>query len=436
MIQIDIVCNALCNLVGWDGFVDVLTTNAGTKVSMGLNTSESGLMFGQTHPMLSTSNIRALLPEVNPDDYFFPSVGNIYKKWDVINTVEGLYMAVADGTFDASYKTAETLTPYNENARLMKYLYSATNSAIVGLVNDLMTQKVVSKTTKNLFEHKYLFDGLGRRQNTIKNTGDMVGFEILPRKGVGVTTIIHKIGLQFVDFEGDLDIMLAHSSNPQSPVDGATIHVDKSPLFQWFNVNFILPYVAPSYNKNQPAGGSWYIMYSQSQLPIGAEAVNIGKDFSDAGCPVCNRIATQDWFEINKYIRVSPCIIEFLDDGYFKPIYTPRENYGINVELSVGCDLTDFIISQKLIFARSLQLQVAYNILKEFLYNPSVNVERNLLNVTKEQLIQELDGNIYTHSHGLRGELDDAVKALQLDTTGLDSVCLPCKTKGVKYGVA
>ena len=36
---------------------------------------------------------------------------------------------------------------------------------------------------------------------------------------------------------------------------------------------------------------------------------------------------------------------------------------------------------------------------------------------------------------GIRHELDQAIKALKIETNGIDSICLQCRKKGVRIGV-
>ena len=113
--------------------------------------------------------------------------------------------------------------------------------------------------------------------------------------------------------------------------------------------------------------------------------------------------------------------------------YTNTSNYGINVEISVGCDLTDFIISQRSMFANCLQMQVAYNLLRTMAMNPDVRVNRNQSNVSRMDILYELDGNTQGRKSGLGWELEKAYRALSLDTAGIDGICLPCNNHGVRY---
>ena len=108
-------------------------------------------------------------------------------------------------------------------------------------------------------------------------------------------------------------------------------------------------------------------------------------------------------------------------------------NYGMNVEISVECDLTDFIISQRHIFANVIQKQVCADVLRTIAMNPDVRVNRNQVNVTRDQLLYELDGDPRGKNSGLVYKLMEAYKALSFDTRGLDRICLQCNNHGVKY---
>ena len=149
-----------------------------------------------------------------------------------------------------------------------------------------------------------------------------------------------------------------------------------------------------------------------------------------------------EWRNLTRYVRVSPFAVTVESGWSENPEiwdsedleYRSKNCYGINIELSVGCDLTDFMIAQRSIFANVLQTQVAYDVLRAIAYNPNAAVNRNQSNVQRQDFIFELDGNTYTRSSGIRGELERAYKALEVDTEGMDSVCVPCRRRGVNYG--
>lgn len=145
---------------------------------------------------------------------------------------------------------------------------------------------------------------------------------------------------------------------------------------------------------------------------------------------------------MSQFIQVSPFCVTPDEDFEQEPTlwdigdmaYTNTSNYGLNCEISIGCDLTDFIVSQRNIFQDVLQKQVAYDLLRQMALNPSVRVNRNQSNVSQMDILYELDGNTSSpRPGGLGYELKKSYEALSLDTKGLDRVCLTCRNKGVRY---
>ena len=115
-------------------------------------------------------------------------------------------------------------------------------------------------------------------------------------------------------------------------------------------------------------------------------------------------------------------------------LYTYTSNYGINLQLTISCDLTDIIVQQKKLFQNIIGLQVAVDMLREFAYNPSFNIGRTQQNFSRNEILYELDGDSQGYKKsGLMYELSKALQAVDIDTTDLSRVCLPCRNKGVKY---
>lgn len=209
--------------------------------------------------------------------------------------------------------------------------------------------------------------------------------------------------------------------------------------FQWFTLtDCYLPYIADGNN----AGGAWYLCYNQNDLPEGMKGINVSKDWSREPCGTCNIGNLETWRQLTKYMQISPFAVPALQTFAEYPelwdiernIYTNTCNYGINCEVSVGCDLTDFIISQRNLFADALQHQVAYIALRTMAMNPDTRVNRNQSNVSRLDILYELDGNTDAkHPDGLGQKLKNIYNALEVDTNGLDRICLTCNNGGVKY---
>lgn len=375
MIRIKEIQDKLQNLVGWeqaDGTIE----------------SESGLTFQMAHPLVTLQNVRSIMPE---------------------------------------------------GADLDEYLERLTRNGIAKAVQTFVQMKRLSRETRSLLERRTFFDGAGRVRDFIVPNGRMVGYEIVPVRSMGVTTKIERIGLQMTGATGKVKLYLFHSSQVE-PIK--VVEVDftrENGGYQWFDMaDWFLPYIGDENN----AGGSWYICYNQAELPSLMRAVNISKDWSREPCGTCNRGDLQSWREMTKYIQISPFAVKVQSDFAENPemwdvannVYTPSMCYGINVEVSVGCDLTDFIVRQRDMFATVVQRQVAYDMLRTLAMNPDVRVNRNQSNASRMDILYELDGNTEgKHRSGLGYDLQKAYEALSLDTRGLDRVCLTCDNGGVRY---
>ena len=106
----------------------------------------------------------------------------------------------------------------------------------------------------------------------------------------------------------------------------------------------------------------------------------------------------------------------------------------MNLDVSVLCDETDFIIEQRAIFADLISKQVAVDMLREFAYNPNVRTNRHSINASRVDILYELDGDSSSLKRsGLSYQLELALDAAALSLEGIDRVCMPCNNKGVKY---
>ena len=66
---------------------------------------------------------------------------------------------------------------------------------------------------------------------------------------------------------------------------------------------------------------------------------------------------------------------------------TYNNNYGLNLELTISCDITDFIIEQRMLFQDVIAKQVAVDMLREFAYNANVRTNRHSINASSMELI-------------------------------------------------
>lgn len=424
MIRIADIQDKMLHLVGWKQSYDL----SDIMLSSNLTQTESGMYFQQIHPLLTLDNLRSIAPDFQNYNWQVHDANKAYKSGEVVRVDDSLYKALQDVPVETDILDSEYWTETNP---FSEWLEEKTKASIVKLVNKFINMKLVDKATKSLIENKILFDGTGRLTNKIENRNRLVGFEIDTVRSKGVTVKIDKIGLQMTE-PGSYTLYILHSSNPE-PIYTLTFEKTKANSLEWFKPkdDILLPYESA----NTDAGGSWYLVYKQSELPENAQAVYKDRDWSTGPCKACSRsefLAYQAW---SRYIEVHPFYIS--EDEEFDPEimnFTYDKNYGINLEVSAYCDLTDFIIKQRAVFQDVLSKQVAIDFLREFAYNPNVRTNRHSINASKLDILTELDGDSNSmRQSGLSYELDIALKALSISTQGLDRVCLPCVNNGIKY---
>ena len=392
MLRIKELQDKLLHLVGWEqGFYE-----GSPRIKEDLTQSESGLYFQQAHPLLTLENLTSIAPDFTEADDF------------------------------------------------SNWLELKTKASIKKAINRYYNEKVAAKMLATLCENKVLFDGAGRLADAIKNQGKTVGLELVPLRAKGVVTRINRIGLQFTE-PGEYTIYLYHSSQ-EAPIKVARLTKTKKNSLEWFNLeDWFLPYIG-----SNDAGGSWYICYYQEELPTGSKAINKNRDWSKGPCKDCNPSEYASWQLWSKYLEVHPfSVLDEVREPNAAPDnltaenklwdisemdYHYNTNYGLNLDITVGCDITDFILEQRNIFQEIISLQVAVDMLREFAFNPNVRTNRHSINASRVDILYELDGDSSSLKRsGLNYQLDMAFKAVSIVTEGLDRVCLTCKNNGIKY---
>lgn len=449
MIRLKEIQEALLPVVGWEQ-----DYNPSHHIDAKLCESESGLTFQGAHPLVTLANVRSIMP----DDYLFGyaewNMILAYKRDDKVRHDGKVWIAKHDNVgvepvltalnsdFNNDYNNdygGEDDNPWVVWNMASDFVRQLTVNGISTVVQSFIMGKQLTSETQSLLERRTFFDGAARLAATIDPRGKLVGFEIVPVRSMGVTAKIERIGLQMVGAIGTVKVYLFHSSQAAPMRVLEFNYTNTSGGFQWFTPQepVYLPYISDGTD----SGGAWLLCYNQNDLPAGMRALNVSKDWSVEPCQTCLGGSIESWRQLTKYLQVSPfgvhAPLDFADYPEIPDIaelgYTNTMNYGMNCEISVGCDLTDFIIAQRGMFASVIQKQVAANVLRTIAMNPDVRVNRNQVNVTRDELLYELDGAPQGRASGLGYDLKQAYKALSFDTKGLDRICLKCNNHGVKY---
>lgn len=434
MVRANDIQEKLLHLIGWEQNYDT----SDLKISDALTVSESGLYFQQIHPLLTLQNMSCIAPDFK--NITFPEYNSEkeYSKGNVVDYQGTRYKALQK----AQGKQPDIESEYWVETNLFsEWLEGKTKASIQKAITRYCNEKTAEGTNKPLCESRTLFDGTGRLVDTVKNKKNLVGFEIVPIRAKGVTTKINKICLQFTK-AGEYTLYLMHSSMYE-PIRTIKLTKTRDNSAEWFTIDDLyLPYQSEDID----AGGSWYLCYSQSELPEGSQAIRKNKDWSKEPCGSCSRRELLAWMAWSKYLEIHPFYVnEELTDIEDESLhlwdvennqYTYDNNYGLNLEVTVSCDITDFIVEQRMMFQDVIAKQVAIDMLREFAYNSNVRTNRHSINASRLDILYEVDGDSSSmKKSGLSYQLDIAFKAIKLSTSGIDRVCLPCKNNGIKYRV-
>ena len=432
MVRANDIQDKLLHLIGWEQNYDT----SDLKISDALTVSESGLYFQQIHPLLTLQNMSCIAPDFKNMTFEEYNTEKSYSKGNVVDYQGTQYKALQK----AQGKQPDIESEYWVETNLFsEWLESKTKASIQKAIARYCNEKTVEGTNKPLCESRTLFDGTGRLVDTVKNKKNLVGFEIIPVRAKGVTTKINKICLQFTK-AGEYILYLMHSSM-DAPVKIIKLNKIRDNSAEWFTVDDLyLPYQS----EDNDAGGSWYLCYFQSELPEGSQAIRKNKDWSKEPCGSCSRRELLAWMAWSKYLEIHPFFVnEELINTEDESLhlwdvennqYTYDNNYGLNLEVTVSCDITDFIIEQRMMFQDVIAKQVAVDMLREFAYNSNVRTNRHSINASRLDILYEVDGDSSSmKKSGLSYQLDMAFKAIKLSTSGIDRVCLPCRNNGIKY---
>jgi len=433
MVRIQEIQEGLLHLIGWRQSYDA---NDGV-ISEALTQSESGLYYQDAHPLLTLQNLQSIAPDFSNISYPAHSTEETYAKGVVVTDSDKHYKSLKAVPENIQITDTEY---WIETNPFSEWLETKTKACITKAISCYVNEKVAKGTYKTLCEKKTLFDGTGRIYDTIKNKNNLVGFEIVPIRAKGVTTKINRIGLQFSE-PGDYTILVMHSSLME-PYYQETFTKRIGNNIEWFTPSqeLYLPYETDEID----AGGSWYICYVQSQLPTGSQAIRKSRDWSKGPCNECSRHEYETWRIWSKYLEVHPFyvneeLVPVVDEqvqlwDVENNLYDYSTNYGLNLDITVACDMTDFIIEQRQMFTDYLSKSLAIDFLREFAYNPYVRTNRHSINASRPDILYEIDGDSSSmKKSGLSYQLELASKAIQVSTEGIDRVCLPCVNHGIKY---
>jgi hypothetical protein len=396
-----------------------------------LTVPTTGRYFQEAHPYCTLENIFSIAPRFEDyiystysetADYLIDSIVNLggvnYKNIQA-------YTIAGSGAQPPAASDSEYWKIYTVSNQKSKWLKEKTQGYILSVIDDFLDTKKWTRQAKGIIEERPLFDGAQSPFSLTENKAETVGFEFRVNRHSSVLAVLNKIALQFTE-TGAITINLYHSSQA-SAISTKTLTVTEVNTSKMFDLDWNLPYIATF-----DVGGTWTIEYDQAL--ISGTSINKAKDWSNF--PV-NRQGYNynSWKLWGPFLDIHPFTVETLDrNNPAKRKYTYSDNFGMNLIVTLKCDFTGLFTRQSDVFRNAILKGVAIKMLKEIAFNSNsrVNGKEGFSNISKDEILYEIDGNTQGRATGLGKEYQDSLEAALIDTEGIDSICLPCTRKRVR----
>ena len=407
MYNIEILKTIVKSKIGWRQNDDVFNF----ALESSLTTGSDSAAYQDVHPLLTLDNIRSVAP----------SFLDRYAQWDATQEYAvGMRVVFENKTYYAKETTIGD-EPKTSSSKwglidaFSEWLSIKTDASIAKVFRSIWVDGLAQETAHNILSNASFINTAGREKTNKQNESKQVGFG-LAIKNRGIAIKIDAINLHF-SADTRVGLYLSNSGSNTSVLIGdfdCEANVEK-----WVTPENELK-LAITDDKND-VGGDWFITYNQDDLENGAEALNIALDSADV---MCSKYVVVKALEA---IQTDPIIIGLRDH------VESSNTFGLNCKYTVLCDSTEALGANIDSFIKLMGLQVAKDMLLEFAYNPNFNINRTQQNVTKMEILYELDGDSQSNKKsGLKYDLEKAYRAVSLDLSYLSPECFKRRSKRIK----
>jgi hypothetical protein len=131
----------------------------------------------------------------------------------------------------------------------------------------------------------------------------------------------------------------------------------------------------------------------------------------------------------NKYVNVQPFYVNSPTPGELwdetTEVLVNDSNFGINLQFSIQCDISNWLCQNTNVFAGALMQQVTVELLNQMAFS----LRSNTLKERAAQLAASALDNQEGGQHGEAKKLTQAIAAMSFDLSRVNSICLPCDTR-------
>ena len=358
--------SSITGLVGWRAHHDATEIPAFTNTTLG--DTETGDYYQQENPALRLDYIKALLPA---------------------------------------------------NRDLEGYLAEVEEDAATSLLDAVIENKKMQNVGKELAQNLVVRNSIGYTGLTM-NQSRFVGVQFHLRQSISLQAVIKRFGLWTSMAQTGLTMYLYHEHS-SAPVATYTFNSATGKDMSWSSEVDI----EMDYSSSGLAGGSWFFGYYQDDLTGQARRYN-KLNWRTGYCSTCDGGTNNKVYkQLSKYVDMRAFYVPSaaLDVGrdlfdLNNVQYEDTETWGLNFNIAVRCDFTQFWIDNRRTFKTALKKAVSVRVMEDMVYSSQFNrVEQSAQIRLQEDLPTK------------REELKEAIKNINLDHGNLDTVCNQCAHK-------
>lgn len=337
---------------------------------------------------------------------------------------------IAENCIEVLRESVPENTNFNEVQTLEDFVEEC---AITTIENVLQKKKLRFETKSVLAITRLMHDQFARFTKTVK-ANRFVGLKFKAYDDEGVVVNLNSAGFAFDSPQTNFTLYLFHSSK-LLPLKVLTIpSIDINTSFFWQNIETI---AMSYYNENTNIGGYFYLGYYEEGL-VGQAYVR-STEIKNTACSSCNDVEAIYYNKYKSFVTFEGFSVaqsDYVKGELWNESLTnyEKDNFGLNFQISVNCDFTDFLIQNRLLFTQAIGLQVAVR----FYDDLQVAIRNNNISDRLQQIAPHKLQNSMTYDKGLLKKLEEAINEVDFDTSNIYSKCLPCiqnqQKRGLRYG--
>jgi hypothetical protein len=379
--------------------------------------TEATRAYQSVHPLLTLSNLRALLGPDNIDsiDDFNPQktaltngdlclyAGKTYK-----------YVPIELSVYDSTVKPNAN-TFWVEYDHFSEWLKNKTNDSIQSFIESIFNNRYSSESTKSLDEYQYIFENIDDDTNDEMDPSLLYGFDINLPRDIHFGCAVHSIVFRYAE-AATVNVHLINKLDN-------SIHASKivSVAANYHSEN-LTDFIMSVYINRSFKGYDWSIVVDTGLASI--TYVNSGPSGENL-----RSLMSFSPFSVAK--MGTP---EISMTGAKKAV---GSNFGMTLTYSTFCDGSISIVNKAVYMSEALMLYVGIRLLRELAFNALYTIDRQNFNISKADILYELDGDSASEKKaGLNYKLERLMKSISGNFMSKNYICFRCRQRGLKYTTA